>query len=486
MDLAGKRCVITGASSGIGLAAAKAFAERGARVLAVARKIESIERASIPGVTALSCDLSSREGVDALFAEANDLLGGVDVFFANAGFAYCERTDTPDWTKSSASSRSTSLRRSTPSSASGPRRGRNPFYFLTTRRDEPHGPAGYAVYGATKAAAHMFGRTAAFELSKGQRIATVYPVATRPPSSTAPPPSTCPGRPRTRGGGPGPSSARWSAASQASIPSPSSAWRTRSSRHAAPPQRYLRGEWRKNGLALGVRTMSGAARFLTDPADPSTGLPPLPLPGTSKAGLHRPQQAERGFRLASGAFAGGMPERGSLGALMLVDYRSSGRGPLPRAPLHAGQAPDLGREWHRSRRSTCRRWRACSTAREWAIPKERADFELTREGRDEFAAVSLGGRPFFTARFRAGGPRFPVSTALLPFPLLQGEEGRYLQTIFSGRGSGRLASAEVLEADQEFFPDLSLVKPLAAIAVDPFRITFPWRGRWRTGDERRG
>jgi short-subunit dehydrogenase len=38
---------------------------------------------------------------------------------------------------------------------------------------------GYAIYGATKAALRMFNLTAAYELSPGQRIATIYPVATR-------------------------------------------------------------------------------------------------------------------------------------------------------------------------------------------------------------------------------------------------------------------------------------------------------------------
>jgi uncharacterized protein len=180
MEIEGKRCVITGASSGIGLAAARAFAAKGARVLAAARRTEPIEREGLAGVTAFSCDLSSREGVDALFARARELLGGIDVFFANAGFAYCERSDDPDWDKLE---RIFGLNVVSPIYAFEKLRsekGGEDFFFLTTASAMSHmALPGYAVYGATKAAAHMFGRTAAYELAPGQRIATVYPVATR-------------------------------------------------------------------------------------------------------------------------------------------------------------------------------------------------------------------------------------------------------------------------------------------------------------------
>jgi hypothetical protein len=109
----------------------------------------------------------------------------------------------------------------------------------------------------------------------------------------------------------------------------------------------------------------------------------------------------------------------------------------------------------------------------WAIPKELADFKLERRDGLEEASVSIAGADFFHATFRARGPRFPVNTGLLPFPLLQGEEGGYLQTTFSGKGVGRFASISRLEIDQSRFPDISLSRPIAAIAVEPFRISFP-------------
>ena len=109
----------------------------------------------------------------------------------------------------------------------------------------------------------------------------------------------------------------------------------------------------------------------------------------------------------------------------------------------------------------------------WAIPKELADFKFSRNGNIEEVEVSKGGRTFFRAGMKVWGPRFPVSTRLLPFPLMQADEGSFLHTRFSGSGWGRFASLRAIKADQDFFPDLSLAAPLAAVFVDPFKIVFP-------------
>ena len=43
------------------------------------------------------CDIASKEGVDADFEEAEKKLGGIDIFYANAGFPYYETFDYVDW-----------------------------------------------------------------------------------------------------------------------------------------------------------------------------------------------------------------------------------------------------------------------------------------------------------------------------------------------------------------------------------------------------
>ncbi len=91
VDLDGKRVLLTGASSGIGEAAAELLARAGATVAVVARRQELLdaltERITTAGGAALSmpCDVSDMDAVDALVADVEKRLGGVDILINNAG-----------------------------------------------------------------------------------------------------------------------------------------------------------------------------------------------------------------------------------------------------------------------------------------------------------------------------------------------------------------------------------------------------------------
>ncbi|OBB67228.1 SDR family oxidoreductase [Mycobacterium sp. 852014-50255_SCH5639931] len=91
VDLNGKRILLTGASSGIGEAAAELLAREGATVAVVARRQELLdaltERITTAGGTALSlpCDVSDMDAVDTLVADVEKRLGGVDILINNAG-----------------------------------------------------------------------------------------------------------------------------------------------------------------------------------------------------------------------------------------------------------------------------------------------------------------------------------------------------------------------------------------------------------------
>jgi len=91
VDLRGKRILLTGASSGIGEAAAEQFGDHGAIVVAVARRKELldalVERITNHGGTAIAIavDLSDMDAVDALVADVEHRLGGVDILVNNAG-----------------------------------------------------------------------------------------------------------------------------------------------------------------------------------------------------------------------------------------------------------------------------------------------------------------------------------------------------------------------------------------------------------------
>ena len=107
-DLTGKVAVITGASSGLGADAARAYAEHGADVALLARRkeklanvakeIESMGRKAI----AVQCDVSDEESVKNAVAQVLAAYGKIDILLNNAGVAYggsVENLDEQTWDK---------------------------------------------------------------------------------------------------------------------------------------------------------------------------------------------------------------------------------------------------------------------------------------------------------------------------------------------------------------------------------------------------
>ena len=88
MRLAGKRVLITGASSGIGLAAVSAFAREGATLALMARGREALDEAAREsGAAVVAADVSNRKAVERAVERAVADLGGLDIVVSNAGAA---------------------------------------------------------------------------------------------------------------------------------------------------------------------------------------------------------------------------------------------------------------------------------------------------------------------------------------------------------------------------------------------------------------
>src|SRR6202012_914904 len=86
--LEGKIAVITGGSSGIGLATAQRFVQEGAYVFITGRRQSELDKAKAligDGVTTVAADASKTADLDKLFATVLEEKGGLDILVANSG-----------------------------------------------------------------------------------------------------------------------------------------------------------------------------------------------------------------------------------------------------------------------------------------------------------------------------------------------------------------------------------------------------------------
>ncbi|MDA2957931.1 MAG: SDR family NAD(P)-dependent oxidoreductase [Actinomycetota bacterium] len=110
MDLSSSRVVVTGAAGGIGAALARRFHSDGASVVVSDTNADGIRtlaaalEADRPGSAfAVVADVSTENGNRSLVDESRRLLGGIDLFVANAGVGLgtvIETTTENDWTRS--------------------------------------------------------------------------------------------------------------------------------------------------------------------------------------------------------------------------------------------------------------------------------------------------------------------------------------------------------------------------------------------------
>ena len=102
-DLAGKVCLVTGGTSGIGRATAEGLAARGARVLLPSRDLArgqgiaaELARASGGQVQALACDLASQASIRACVAALLEQESRLDVLVNSAGIVAYTRRETQE------------------------------------------------------------------------------------------------------------------------------------------------------------------------------------------------------------------------------------------------------------------------------------------------------------------------------------------------------------------------------------------------------
>jgi NAD(P)-dependent dehydrogenase (short-subunit alcohol dehydrogenase family) len=182
--LEGKTAVVTGGSTGIGLATARRFAEEGAHVFVTGRRLEELEKAvaTIGDATAVPGDVSVAADLDRLYQQVRERGRGLDVLFANAGVNHLatleELTEEAHDRVFDINVKGTVLtvQKALPLLNVGA------SVILTSSTASQNGMAGMGPYGASKAAIRSYARTWTNELrGRGIRVNAISPGPTDTP-----------------------------------------------------------------------------------------------------------------------------------------------------------------------------------------------------------------------------------------------------------------------------------------------------------------
>jgi len=184
MNIRGSVVVVTGASSGIGRATALAFAKRGARVVAAARRLERLRdletfaRSRGGEALAVTCDVTSAEQVRSLASHVEERFGHCEALVNNAGVSGGGCFEDVSWEH---------LDRVVETNLLGVVYGTKAFLPLMLAGGSghvvnvaslaaEHRVPGLAIYAATKAAVLAFSESLDHEVSsRGVRVTAVNP-----------------------------------------------------------------------------------------------------------------------------------------------------------------------------------------------------------------------------------------------------------------------------------------------------------------------
>ncbi|MFI5888415.1 SDR family oxidoreductase [Streptomyces sp. NPDC051554] len=194
--LENKIAVITGGSSGIGLATARLFHQHGSQLVLAARDRDKLSIAAAElgdRVHTVACDLSTLAGIGQLTQTVDDHYGYLDILFANAGVAHApDIRDVDESTFDRYINANIKSAFFTVTSALDMLHD-NASVILTSSAAHNHGRLGDPLYTLTKAAVASLARTLAADeqlLSRGIRVNSLSPGPIRTPLTTFNDPAT--------------------------------------------------------------------------------------------------------------------------------------------------------------------------------------------------------------------------------------------------------------------------------------------------------
>ncbi|NIY77487.1 SDR family oxidoreductase [Thalassospira sp. HF15] len=185
VQLNGKIALVTGGSTGIGLAAAKDLASKGARVFITGRRQKELDEAVLaigPAATGIRADVSVNSDLDQLYAQISKAAGKLDILFANAGGGdmlplgaiTAEHVDRIFGTN--VRGLLFTVQKALPLLTEGA------SIILTSSTTSIKGTPNFSVYSASKAAVRNFARSWALDLKdRGIRVNAISPGPIRTP-----------------------------------------------------------------------------------------------------------------------------------------------------------------------------------------------------------------------------------------------------------------------------------------------------------------
>ncbi len=177
-----KTIVLTGASSGIGFQVLRLLSKSSDnKILAVSRHAEQLLGNSADNVIPFTMDVSSKEGVDAVFEKAAEVFDGkkIDLFYANAGFPYYEEFNYEDWDRvETMFNTNTFSPIYTYAKYIHHLNGRPGILAMTVSAIGQMAMPGYAIYSASKFGLQGFQEAIYLEKPKNLQMTFLYPVAT--------------------------------------------------------------------------------------------------------------------------------------------------------------------------------------------------------------------------------------------------------------------------------------------------------------------